>query len=198
MKKLMTLIVAAFAFVLPIFADTETVDGIEWNYTLRDGEATIYNGGSASIPTSTTGAITIPLSLGDCPVTSIGEYAFYGCSGLTSVTIPDSVTSIGDLAFYCCSGLLSLKLPDFLTSIGVGAFSGCSGLTILTMPESVTNIGSQAFCNCSGLSSMTIPDSVTSIGDNAFAGFGGKMSLMSFVVGESNPNYKVDNGLLLS
>jgi hypothetical protein len=87
-------------------------------------------------------------------VTSIGNYAFQNCSGLTSVTIPNSVTSIGDVAFYNCSGLTSVTIPNSVTSIGSSAFSGCSGLTSVTIPNSVTSIGSQAFYDCSGLTSI--------------------------------------------
>ena len=101
-------------------------------------------------------------------VTSIGSSAFQGCSGLTSVTIPDSVTSIGDSAFYECSGLTSVTIPDGVTSIGEYAFGYCSGLTSVTIPDSVTSIGEYAFGYCSGLTSVTIPDSVRSIGDYAF------------------------------
>ena len=105
-------------------------------------------------------SVTIPNS-----VTSIGEYTFFGCSGLTSVTIPNSVTSIGDYAFYDCCSLTSITIPNSVTSIGDGAFSGCSGLTSITIPNSVTSIGELAFDGCSGLTSVTIPNSVTSIGD---------------------------------
>ena len=105
-------------------------------------------------------SVTIPNS-----VTSIGEYTFFGCSGLTSVTIPNSVTSIGDYAFYDCCSLTSITIPNSVTSIGDGAFSGCSGLTSITIPNSVTSIGELAFDECSGLTSITIPNSVTSIGD---------------------------------
>ena len=101
-------------------------------------------------------------------LTTIGEYAFYDCTGLTSVTLPDSVTSIGNSAFSSCTGLTSVTIPDSVTSIGDGVFSGCSGLTSVTIPDSVTSIGNYAFSYCTGLTSVTIPDSVTSIGNGTF------------------------------
>ena len=104
-------------------------------------------------------------------------YAFSGCSGLTSLTIPSSVTEIGSYAFEDCSGLTSLIIPSSVTSIGWYAFEGCSGLTSLTIPSSVTSIGYYAFSGCSGLTSLTIPSSVTSIDDNAFSGCSGLTSI---------------------
>ena len=106
-------------------------------------------------------------------VTEIGEYAFKGCSGLTSVTIGNSVTSIGYCAFQYCYGLTSVTIPNSVTSIGSYAFSECSGLTSVTIPNSVTSIGNYAFSSCSGLTNVTIPNSVTSIGEFAFYGCSG-------------------------
>ena len=124
----------------------------------------------------------------DGSVTSIDGGAFYYCTGLTSVTIPDSVTSIGEYAFSGCTGLTKIigsSSPASVvakqcgsksfevvitsgTSIGGSAFEGCSGLTSIIIPDSVTNIGSSAFSGCSGLMNITIPNSVTSIGNGAF------------------------------
>ena len=108
-------------------------------------------------------SITIPNS-----VTSIGGYAFSGCSGLTSIEIPNSITSIGDYAFYNCTGLTSITIPNSVKSIGGSAFRDCAGLTSITIPNSVTSIGNYAFDGCKGLTSITIPNSITSIGDCAF------------------------------
>ena len=107
----------------------------------------------------------------------IGNYAFSGCSGLTSLTLPSNVTSIGYSAFYGCIRLTSLTLPSSVTSIGSSAFEGCSSLTSLILPSSVTEIGSSAFYGCSGLTSLTLPSSVTSIGWATFSGCSGLTSL---------------------
>ena len=110
-------------------------------------------------------------------VTSIGNYAFYYCSGLTSIVIPNSVTSIGGYAFSGCSGLTSIEIGNSVTSIGERAFAYCSGLTSVTIGNSVTSIGAFAFYRCSGLTSIVIPNSVTSIGNYAFEDCSGLTSI---------------------
>ena len=110
-------------------------------------------------------SITLPSS-----ITEIGDGAFRGCSGLTSLTLPDGITSIDEYAFCDCSGLTSLTLPAGITSIGKYAFYGCSGLTSLTLPSSITKIVDGAFYGCSGLTSLTLPAGITSIGSSAFEG----------------------------
>ncbi len=116
-----------------------------------------------------TGALVIPDTLGGASVTSIGDYAFYSCYSLTSVTLPASVTALGGNAFHFCSSLTSVTLPASLTSVGDSAFYDCTSLTNVTLPASLTSIGDSAFYGCSSLTSVTFPASLTSIGDGAFS-----------------------------
>ncbi|MBQ7188974.1 MAG: leucine-rich repeat protein [Kiritimatiellae bacterium] len=181
--KFVTVTIFAFT-VTSANALTETVNGITWTYTVSNGEASLGSGNSydGAVPTSKTGAISIPVTLGGFPVTSIGAYAFYYCSGLTDVVIPDSITNIGAYAFFNCSGLADIVIPDTVTRIERSVFCGCSCLTNVTLPNSITNIGDFAFGACSSLQNITIPDSVIKIGDNAFKACSG---LMSVTIGDS-------------
>ena len=113
--------------------------------------------------------VVVPSIYNGKPVTSIGNYAFYNCDSLTSVTIPNSVTSIGNYAFYNCDSLTSVTIPNSVTSIGDRAFENCTSLTSVTIGGSVTSIGIYAFENCTSLASVTIPNSVTSISEGAFS-----------------------------
>jgi hypothetical protein len=123
-------------------------------------------------------------------VTSIGAYAFYGCTdltalvipssvrfigentfsytGLESIVIPDAVTTIGVRAFAYCSNLASVTLPKEIKYVPSWCFNGCINLTEITIPDSVTNISQDSFSGCKSLTSILIPDSVTEIGANAF------------------------------
>ena len=106
---------------------------------------------------------TIPNS-----VTTIGNFAFCYCWGLTSIIIPNSVTVIGKCAFEGCIGLTSVEIGNKVTSIGRYAFYNCQGLTSINIPNSVTEIGDNAFYCCDRLTSIVIPNSVTKIGNEAF------------------------------
>ena len=101
----------------------------------------------------------------------LGDYAFYGCSGLTSLTLPSSVTEIGEHAFLNCRGLTNFTIPSGVTKIGAGAFFCCYGLISLTIPSSVTAIGSQAFNACSELTSIyAYMEKLPETGSNLFLG----------------------------
>ena len=121
-----------------------------------------------------TGAIAIPATVANggntYSVTCIGNGAFYDCTGLSAITIPNSITSIKDSAFSNCSELTYITIPNSVTSIGVSAFSGCSGLTSINIPSSITKIENSTFENCTGLITVNIPSSVTSIDWYAFSG----------------------------
>ena len=179
--------------------------------TVADGNTKYHSSGNCLIETASKTLIlgcktsVIP---SNGSVTRIGDGAFDGCSGLTSITIPDSVTSIGAGAFESCTGLMTVNwnatatsagsydYPIFkdcsnLATVNIGynvkiipsyAFSGCSGLTSVTIGSGVTSIGYRAFYNCKGLTSITIPDSVTSIGTSTFYGCNG---LTSVTIGNS-------------
>lgn len=101
-------------------------------------------------------------------VTSIGEFAFYYCTSLTTVTIGNGVTHIGNAAFNECYSLASVTIPNSVTEIGNGAFNLCSDLSSVEIPSSLTVISSALFFGCTSLASITIPEGVTEIGDAAF------------------------------
>lgn len=126
-------------------------------------------------------------------LTSIGEKAFYGCDGLTSIVIPDNVTLIGkeafwscegltsitlgkglvsieDNTFYACTSLTSIVIPDNVTSIGESAFSGCTSLNLVVFGKGLSVVGASAFSICNALTSVIIPDNITSLGNGSFYG----------------------------
>ena len=179
---LFVLCVLLFATLFPaVFVSAETADhrsgscGENVNWDLRDGILTISGTGPMENYTSTSPwnsytqdpEIVVVIHSG---VTSIGDRAFRGCSGITRVTIPNTVTSIGDYAFDRCSHLPDVTIPDSVQHIGAGAFNADKLLVSVTMGNGVKTIGDAAFANCTALKSITIPHGVTSIPDEAFIG----------------------------
>ena len=200
---------AAMVVICAVCAGAETYGDFEYG-VLGDGtvEITDYNGSAEKID--------IPEAIDGKSVTSIGGWAFSGCTSLTSITIPDSVTSIGKYAFGSCESLKSITIPNSVTYIGEETFRGCTSLTSITIPNSVTSIGEDAFYNCTSLTSITIPDGVTNIGGWAFGdctslksitipdsvteigsyAFNNCTSLTAINVATANQNYVSVNGVL--
>lgn len=143
------------------------------NITVADNNTKYHSSGNCLVETASKTLIlgcntsVIP---NDGSVTNIGQGAFSGCTGLTSVTIPDSVTSIEDNTFDGCTGLVSVTIGNGVTRIVSSAFEGCTGLMNITIPDSVTSISGGAFRGCSKLTSVTIGNGVISIGEGAFQG----------------------------
>ena len=196
------------------YAHDFVVDDIYYDITSSSEPYTVAVTFEGTEPTSYsneyTGEITIPEAVTyngtTYSVTSIGDYAFSFCTGLTSVTIPNNVTNIANYAFDSCSGLTSVTIGNSVTTIGASTFYGCSNLTSVTinsnavvsknytsywslggifgeqvkeyvLGDAVTSIGDYAFFSCHSLTSVTIPESVTSIGGYAFASCGGLTSV---------------------
>ena len=148
---------------------TEIVDGIEWSYFVKNGEAWIYSEEGSAVSDLVQGDIVVPQTIGDCPVAGILDRAFFDCCGITSVTIPAGVTRIGDGAFLGCGRLRSVSIPDSVTSLGWFAFQDCTELATVVIPTGVKYIGEATFANCRSLTGITMPVGVTEIGVYAFA-----------------------------
>ena len=201
MKRTIFLMLAVLLSGLSASTYAFKVDGIAYNKN-GDGKSVYVSYGG-----DYTGPVTIPERVtydgATYSVTSIGEFAFKDCTGLTSVTIPTSVTSIGEEAFRGCTGLTSVTIPNSVTEIGYSAFGGtpwynnqpdgvvyigkvayefkgemASG-TAINIKEGTVSISGYAFYGCTGLTSITIPNSVTSIGGSAFSGCTGLKKIYS-------------------
>lgn len=172
------------------FSDTTTGPKLYYNITSDTipytVEVTSELGNRYGYMVFPTGDIVIPstITYNDTTysVTQIDTAAFYYCSNITSITIPNTVTHIRDEAFYNCSGLTSISLSNTLKEIGNSAFSHCSSLTSISLPNTLKEIGNGAFSFCSSLTSITLPDGVTRIKMNTFYICTG---LKSFIVSDS-------------
>ena len=165
--------VTAFAADTAPSTGTATVDGYKYEYKVdANGNATItkFLGPDASTKSTGSYKIEIPAKFGDYTVTGIGNRAFYCCSDLTEVTIPQSVTSIGERAFAACRNLDSVTIKDAATSIGNRAFLGCTSLETISLGENIKTIGYHAFNSCTSinLTNVTIPENVTTIRPGTF------------------------------
>ena len=195
MKRFLSLTTLLLIAVASFAHDFE-VDGIYYVITSSSSTSPTVGVSEGTSSSSYTGGITIPETVTysgkTYSVTSIGDYAFWGCSGLTSIHISEGITTIGTNAFYGCSSLTSIEIPSSVTTISSSAFYNCAwydnqpdGLVYAgkvaykykgTMPANTsielkigtTSIGDDAFRGCSGLTNITIPNSVTSIGHFSF------------------------------
>ena len=133
---------------------------------------TFEMGGSASskLASVVDGTVTEITAEDLAGVTSIRDYAFYACTNLKSIKIPDGITKINNNAFNNCGSLTAISIPDGVSVIGSNAFRYCSKLSNINIPSSVKSLGDYTFYSCVSLTSITIPDSVTSIGNYAFSG----------------------------
>jgi len=156
-----------------------SIDGV-----LYDKEVSVL----IKCPEGKKGDLNIPSS-----VTTIGDYAFYYCERLKSVTTPNSVKTIGQWAFAYCTGLTSVTIPYSVTTIGDNVFYYCERLKSVTIPNSVKTIGQWAFAYCTGLTTVTIPYSVTTIGNSAFLACS---NLTDIIVDSENSSYCSIDGIL--
>ena len=183
MKTRLLTTLTALLLALSSYAAGTKIGGIHYVLNSRTKTASVTYTGSNSYSNNTySGDIIIPASVTyrgrTYSVTRIGQSAFSGCTGLTSITIPSSVTSIGDAAFGDCAGLTSIKVAagnkkydsrdNCNAIIKTASNTLVAGCKTTTIGNSVTSIGDQAFAHCTGLTSINIPNSVTSIGVRAF------------------------------
>ncbi len=182
LKKLLSvvLVVALVFSVMPMGLFNLTASAATegyFTYYISNGKAEIDD-----VSTSISGDVVIPSTLGGYPVTSIGWYAFEGCTGLTSIEIPDKVTSIGDRAFEGCTGLISVSIPDSVTSIGWCSFEDCDSLANIYISDiaawcninfehysSPLNYAEYLYLNGELVTDVVIPQGVTVIPEYAFS-----------------------------
>lgn len=159
MKKMLAAILAALGLHSGLFA----ADISDLEYSIADNQVTITHCDSDA-----TDVLIVPDTIEGLPVTAIDTIAFYGCSSLTGIDLPDSITDIGYAAFFYCSALTNITLPPNLSSLSASTFQGCSSLTGITLPAAITTIGETAFSGCSSLTNATFEGDAPSMGTGVF------------------------------
>ena len=162
------LVGSAFSPTAPIYLSGNITANAE-TYTFGDFEYSVKSDNTVEITkykdSTNDTFVTIPSEINSYSVTSIGRYAFDGCTGLQSVNVPDSVISIGDGAFSNCSGLRNVNISNGVVNIGSYAFHKCIRIISIDVPESVSSIGMCAFAGCTLLANINIPENLTSVGE---------------------------------
>ncbi len=163
-RSLMLLAIAIQSLWVYAEIYTETVDGIEWTYTVTNGGASIGDGNWSSVPATTSGIITIPSTLGGNSVVGINDSAFETCKLLEKIIIPEGVRSIGYGAFKECQLLENIVIPNSVTNIELYAFQKCSSLSEVLIPDGVRYVGDYAFQDCTSLTNIVFPSGLETIG----------------------------------
>ena len=186
------------------WAGTETINGLQWQYAVSNGVAEVTSGTNrpAISPSSVSGVLVVPSTLGGYPVTTIGDYAFAGCRSLNGIAMPPGVTRVLGNAFATCTNLRMVDVSDLTAWCRIGfanpashPFYASGGGTLLLngnpvdelrIPEGTMVLNSFAFRNCTNLTSVTIPAGVTRVGSYVFANC---ISLTNVTMLGTMPNY---------
>lgn len=185
-RKLAVFGIMFSAAVLPLCLCATELSERDWERIDLDGDHTSIEAADKSrrnsaIPTDTAGDLVVPSALRGYKVVSIGNQAFYNCSKLTSVTIPEGVTNIADQAFYGCSSLTNVVFPSTLKSIGSHTFVGCSQFLSVNIEVPRLTIGDRAFRDCDSLRLLRFKGDELVVKDRAFFGCGGLLDVELFV-----------------
>lgn len=169
-KGILILFVLALSPFVSLFAYDCEIDGIYYNRLSADELEVTYK----NLSSSYTGDVIVPetVTYRDkvFKVTKISSFAFQGCKGLKSVSLPEGITDLPNYSFSGCSSLTSISIPTTVSSIGESVFDGCTSLIDIVLPENVSNIESYAFQNCQALQTINIPEGVTTISKYVFSG----------------------------
>ena len=178
MKRLVLFTLLTMIFNIASHSQTftaKTIENVDMIFKIissEDKSVQVGDRNQRAIDTQYSGPITIPPTIHyngeEYTIIAIGNSAFNGCKGLTSIEIPTSVTSVGFNAFYLCTGLSSIKIPNSVTNIGSSAFKGCENLIKVDLETGLGIIGAEAFSGCTKLESIEIPNSVALIEGYAF------------------------------